>query len=101
MLVLVRHKTCESEGIRLFRRVQHLKESASNGYESPKNKKGPKINKKVCMCMCVCVCVCEGERESLCGSSICVAPAVHVTGKIGKAFNVMQYLSSHPIKIRP
>lgn len=24
-----------------------------------------------------------------------------VTGKIGKAFNVMQYLSKHPIKIRP
>ena len=63
MLVLVRHKTYESEGLRLFRRVQHLKESASNGYESPKKKKGPKINKKVCMCMCVCVCVCEGERE--------------------------------------
>lgn len=25
----------------------------------------------------------------------------NVTGKIGKAFNVMQYLSNHPIKIKP
>ena len=51
--------------------------------------------------MCAFVCVCECERESLCVSSICVAPAVHVTEKIGKAFNVMQYLSTPPIKIRP
>lgn len=35
------------------------------------------------------------------GVALSVSLLLNVTGKIGKAFNVMQYLSNHPIKIRP
>ena len=35
------------------------------------------------------------------GAALSVSLLLNVTGKIGKAFNVMQYLSNHPIKIRP
>lgn len=35
------------------------------------------------------------------GFALSVSLLLDVTGKIGKAFNVMQYLSNHPIKIRP
>lgn len=35
------------------------------------------------------------------GFALSVCLLQDVTGKIGKAFNVMQYLSNHPIKIRP
>lgn len=39
-----------------------------------------------------------GERT---GSQEDVCPLQDVTRKIGKAFNVMQYLSNYPIKITP
>lgn len=35
------------------------------------------------------------------GFALSVSLLLDVTGKIGKAFNVMQYLSNHPIKIKP
>lgn len=35
------------------------------------------------------------------GFALSASLLLDVTGKIGKAFNVMQYLSNHPIKIRP
>lgn len=35
------------------------------------------------------------------GGGLSVGLVLNVTGKIGKAFNVMQYLSNNPIKIRP
>lgn len=39
---------------------------------------------------------CRGRRRAALSESL----LLEVTGKIGKAFNVMQYLSEHPIKIR-
>lgn len=35
------------------------------------------------------------------GGALSVGLVLNVTGKIGKAFNVMQYLSNQPIKITP
>lgn len=47
------------------------------------------------------LCINVGEKalvEGRAALSICLL--LEVTAKIGKAFNVMQYLSNHPIKIR-
>lgn len=44
----------------------------------------------------------RGEKTGWDGGGVLSAGLVlNVTGKIGKAFNMMQYLSNHPIKIRP
>lgn len=51
------------------------------------------------------LCINVGERRENrlgCGGvALSVGLVLNVTGKIGKAFNVMQYLSNNPIKIRP
>ena len=53
------------------------------------------------------LCIKVGERRETWGGgggggvALSVSLLLNVTGKIGKAFNVMQYLSNHPIKIRP